>query len=82
MVLTLRDAEDRRLPNVPEIIQNDGALILRKKRQRKLQNLGIGVSKTKEKGRHEQLQHGRSEVSAVGYVWFYIYIAHLPYHND
>jgi hypothetical protein len=82
MVLTLRDAEDRRLPDVPEIVQNDGALILRKKRQRKLQNLGIGVSKTKEKGRHEQLQHGRSEVSAVGLVWFYIYIAHLPYHND
>jgi hypothetical protein len=29
MVLTLRDAEDRRLPDVPEIIQSDnGALIL------------------------------------------------------
>lgn len=50
MVLTLRDAEDRWLPDVPEIIQSDnGALILRKKRQRKLQNLGIGVSKTRKR---------------------------------
>jgi hypothetical protein len=50
MVLTLRDAEDRQLPDVPEIIQSDnGALILRKKRQRKLQNLGTGVSKTRKR---------------------------------